>query len=141
MKERRLEFAFYDDGPTCHISLNVPIAMEEMPVANLRKLFRPILREYGRNRESIEDFFTCLPAVEAMLKEEWDLASMVFQQDYKDLKFDESGHVITDKNEKEKRRVNNNRLMRDVKNAKARYDRFKKKIPKIEEILKNHILQ
>lgn len=141
MKDRRLEFSFSDDGPTCHIALNVPIALLEMPIANLRKLFKPILREYERNRESIEDFFTCLPAVEAMLKTEWDLASLVFQQDYKDTRFDESGHVITDKTEKAKRRANNDRLIRSVKNAKARYDRFKKKIPKIEEILKNHILQ
>ena len=141
MKERRLKFAFYDDGPTCHISLNVPIALEEMPIANLRKLFEPILREYGRNRESIEDFFACIPEIEAMLKEEWDTASKVFQQCYQDTRFDGHGHVIMDKDEKARRRASNNRLMRDVKSAKARYNRFKKRIPKLEEIIKDHILR
>lgn len=141
MTERRIEFSFFDDGPEiCRIYLNIPTALEEMPVANLRKLFRPIFRDYNRNRESIEDFFTCIPSIEAMLKKEWDLASIVFQQDYKDTGFDESGHVITDKNEKAKRRANNDRLMRNVKKAKARYYRFKMRIPKIEEILKSHIL-
>ena len=48
MTERSLEFRRYG----CRMTLNMPVAMEEMPITNLRKFFKLMDEEYWRNEES-----------------------------------------------------------------------------------------
>lgn len=130
MTERSLEFRRY----SCRMTLNMPVAMEEMPITNLRKIFKLMDDEYWRNEESTHLFFTYIPEILEDLKDKWGEESLRFQKEYQDPKFDSSGNYISDKEEREKRRNHNKRLMNKVKAAKARYERFQKRVPKLEEL-------
>lgn len=130
MTERSLEFRCY----RCRMTLNMPVAMEEMPITNLRKFFKYMDQEYWRNEESTHLFFSYIPEILEDLKDKWGQESIRFQKEYQDPKFDSSGNYISDKEEREKRRNHNKRLMNKVKAAKARYERFQKRVPKLEEL-------
>lgn len=130
MTERSLEFRRYD----CRMTLNMPGAMEEMPITNLRKFFKLLDEEYWRNEESTRLFFAYIPEIQEDLKDKWEQESLKFQKEYQDPKFDSSGNYISDKEMREKRRNHNKRLMSKVKAAKARYERFQKKVPKLKEL-------
>lgn len=130
MTERSLEFRRYG----CRMTLNMPVAMEEMPITNLRKFFKLMDEEYWRNEESTRSFFSYIPEILEDLKDKWNEESLKFQKEYQDPKFDSSGNYISDKEMREKRRNHNKRLMNKVKAAKARYERFQKKVPKLKEL-------
>ena len=130
MTERSLEFRRYD----CRMTLNMPGAMEEMPITNLRKFFKLLDEEDWRNEESTRLFFAYIPEIQEDLKDKWEQESLKFQKEYQDPKFDSSGNYISDKEMREKRRNHNKRLMSKVKAAKARYERFQKKVPKLKEL-------
>ena len=130
MTERSLEFRHYD----CRMTLNMPGAMAEMPITNLRKFFKLLDEEYWRNEESTRLFFAYIPEIQEDLKDKWEQESLKFQKEYQDPKFDSSGNYISDKEMREKRRNHNKRLMSKVKAAKARYERFQKKVPKLKEL-------
>ena len=130
MKKQSLEFNCY----SCRMTLNMPVAMEDMPIGNLRKFFKFMDQEYYRNEESTQLFFSYIPEILEDLKDRWGDASIAFQKEYQDPKFDSHGNYISDKEEREKRRNHNKRLMSKVKSAKSRYERFQKKVPKLEEL-------
>ena len=130
MKAESLEFRCYG----CRMTLNMPVAMEDMTITNLRKFFKFMDQEYWRNEESTQKFFSYIPEILEDLKDKWGEASLTFQKDYQDPKFDSSGNYISDKEEREKRRNHNQRLMNKVKAAKAKYERFQKRVPKLEEL-------
>lgn len=134
MIERSLEFNCY----RCRMTLNMPIAMEDMTITNLRKIFKFMDQEYWRNEENTHLFFSYIPEVLEDLKGRWGEESRTFQKEYQDPKFDSSGNYISDKEEREKRRNHNKKLMSKVKAAKARYERFQKKIPKLKELQKQY---
>ncbi len=129
MTERTLDFWHY----SCHMSLNMPVAMEEMPLTNLRKFLKLMDADRWRNEENIRTFFTYIPEITEDLKAKWDEASLNFQRDYLDPKYS-AGNYIDDKDEREKRRNHNKRLLNKVKAAKARYERFQRRVPKLEEL-------
>lgn len=104
MTERSLEFRRYG----CRMTLNMPVAMEEMPITNLRKFFKLMDEEYWRNEESTRSFFSYIPEILEDLKDKWNEESLKFQKEYQDPK--------------------------KVKAAKARYERFQKKVPKLKEL-------
>ena len=96
-----------------------------------------VLQADGRGileEESTRSFFSYIPEILEDLKDKWNEESLKFQKEYQDPKFDSSGNYISDKVEREKRRNHNKRLMNRVKAAKARYERFQKKIPKLKEL-------
>ena len=130
MKAESLEFRCYG----CRMMLNMPVAMEDMTITNLRKFFKFMDQEYWRNEENTQKFFSYIPEILEDLKDKWGEASLTFQKDYQDPKFDSSGNYISDKEEREKRRNHNQRLMNKVKAAKAKYERFQKRVPKLEEL-------
>lgn len=130
MRPESLEFRCYG----CRMILNMPIALEVMTLANLRKFFKFMDQEWQRNEESTRKFFSCIPEVQLDLKGEWDEASRTFQREYKDTKFDSSGNYISDKDERERRQAHNQKLLNDVKRAKSRYERFVKRVPKLKEL-------
>ena len=105
-----------------------------MPVANLRKFFKWASQDHWRNEISMQQFFSYIPEILDDLKDKWNNAGIEFQRQYKDPKFDSSGNYISDKEVREKRRNHNQRLMNKVKAAKARYERFQKKVPKLKEL-------
>lgn len=119
---------------SCRMTLNMPVAMIEMPITNLRKFFKWVGQEMWRNEESTQQFFSYIPDITEDLKDKWDEASVKFQKEYQDTKFDSHGNMITDKEERKKRKAHNDRLMVKVKTAKATYERFQKRIPKLKEI-------
>lgn len=130
MVEKSLPFYFAH----CRMTLNMPVAMIEMPIINLRKFFKFVGQEMWRNEESTQQFFSYIPDITEDLKDKWDEASVKFQKEYQDTKFDSHGNMITDKEERKKRKTHNDRLMAKVKSAKAKYERFQKRIPKLKEI-------
>ena len=85
----------------------MPVAMEEMPITNLRKIFKLMEDEYWRNEESTRLFFAYIPEILEDLKDKWGEESLKFQKEYQDPKFDSSGNYISDKEEREKRRNHN----------------------------------
>ena len=129
-----LEFRCY----SCRMTLNMPVAMEEITIANLRKFFKWADQEYWRNEDSTRLFFSYIPEIVEELKSEWDQASLTFQKEYQDPKF-KNGNYINDKEERERRRNHNKRLMSKVKAAKARYERFQKRVPKLEELKSQYV--
>lgn len=129
MIRQSLEFRCY----SCRMTLNMPVAMEEISVVNLRKFFKWADQEYWRNEDSTRLFFSYIPEVLEELKDEWDTASLTYQKEYQDPKY-KDGNYIKDKDERERRRNHNKRLLSKVKTAKARYERFQKKVPKLEEL-------
>ena len=130
MIERSLEFRRY----RCRMYLHMPNAMEHMTITNLRKFFKQFGDEYLGNEESTRSFFSYIPEILEDLKDKWNEESLKFQKEYQDPKFDSSGNYISDKEMREKRRNHNKRLMNKVKAAKARYERFQKKVPKLKEL-------
>ncbi len=130
MTERSLEFRRYG----CRMTLNMPVAMEEMPITKLRKFFKLVGEEHWRNEESTRLFFTYIPEIQEDLKDKWGRESLKFQKEYQDPKFDSAGNYISDKEVREKRRNHNKRLRNKVKAAKARYEQFQKRIPKLKEL-------
>ena len=129
MRYQTLEFNCFD----CRITLNMPDAMEQITVTKLRKFFKFIDEEFWKNEDSIRDFFTYIPEIQDDLKAQWHEASLRFQHNYQDPNF-KNGVRITDKDERNKRKANNDQLMARVKRAKSRYEAFVKKIPKLEEL-------
>lgn len=115
-------------------TLNIPEAVVNLPIVNLRKFFAYTSQEQWRNEESTEAFFSSIPEIAEELKDKWDEASREFQRNYKDPKFDEHGNYITDKEARQRRRFHNKQLMADVKRAKTDYERFQRRIPKLEGI-------
>lgn len=130
MMERSLAFVC----DRCRMQLNMPVAMEEMPITNLRRFFRLMDQEYWRNEESTRLFFSYIPEIQEDLRSKCEQERLTFQKEYQDPKFDSSGSCIRDKVVREKRRSRNKQLMNQVKAAKARYERFQKKIPKLKEL-------
>lgn len=130
MTERSLEFRRYG----CRMTLHMPVAMEEMPITNIRKFFKIMDDEYWRNEESTRSFFTYIPEILEDLKDKWNEASLYFQENYMSPDFDSRGYKITDPEERKRRKTYNNQLMAQVKKAKARYERFQKRVPKLEEL-------
>lgn len=130
MTERSLEFRRYG----CRMTLNMPVAMEEMPITNLRKFFKLMDDEHWRNEESTRLFFAYIPEIQEDLKGKWDEAGIYFQKNYMSPDFDSHGNKITDKKEKKDRKQYNDRLMVKVREAKARYERFQKRVPKLVEL-------
>ncbi len=129
MKVFSLEFNCFK----CHAYLNMPDAIIHMNITAMRKFFKYMDQEYWRNTDSIKQFFSCIPEVSSDLYEAWGDASRTFQKEYQDPNF-KDGVKIMDKVEREKRRCRNKRLMNHVKKAKAEYDRFEKRIPKLKEL-------
>ena len=130
MREQSLEFRC----DRCRMWLNMPCAMETMSITNLRKFFKWANQEYWRNEESTHLFFSYIPEVLEDLKDKWDQESITLQKVYEDPKFDSSGNYISDKDERERRRNHNRQLLSEVKKAKTRYERFLRRIPKLEAI-------
>ena len=129
MRYKTLEFNCFG----CRMTLNMPDAMEEITITKLRKFFRFIDEEFWKNEDSVRDFFSYIPEIQDDLKAQWHEASMRFQHEYQDPNF-KNGERITDKTERDARKASNDRLMERVKRAKTRYEKFVKKIPKLEEL-------
>ncbi|MBR0411110.1 MAG: hypothetical protein IJI25_08955 [Eubacterium sp.] len=104
-----------------------------MPIGNIRKFFKIITREGWGNEESIRLYFDYIPEIEADFKEQWNIASRDFQEGYQDPRYKDGDYII-DKRERDRRKYHNAKLMSKVKFAKSRYNKFLKKIPKLEVI-------
>ena len=130
MIEKEVLFQF----DNCRMTLYLPVAMEKMPITNLRKILKWSDQERWRNEDSIRLFFDSIPEISEALKKEWVDASIAFQKEFLSEKFDSHGYVITDGKERKKRKANNKKLMDAVKKAKRRYERFQKKVSKLEEL-------
>ena len=129
MKIRQIEFR----RGSCRMALWVPMALEDMPMVNLRKFFKFMGTEFS-NDESTREFFSCIPETEEYLRECWNYESKYFQEQYVDPDFTEKGYRIDDPKERKSRRAHNKRLENRLKEAKGRYDRFQKRIPKLKEL-------
>ncbi len=117
----------------CRISLNIPDALEYMPVKNVKKFCKDMISEV-ENDESFREFFSYIPEIEEKLKQEWDEASLKYQREYR---LPDNGR---DKLERDKIRTKNKRLLDKVKAAKARYERFEKRIPLLNELKEQYVL-
>lgn len=127
--DKILEFRCGD----CRMTLNLPAALADMPITSMRKFFKWADQEHSQNVDSINAFFAYIPTASEKLKDQWDWAGLEFQKNYLDPKYDK-GSYIKDQKEREKRRNHNERLIRKVRAAKARYERFQKRIAKLKEI-------
>ena len=130
MKKQILEF----HTGSSHMTLIVPDALELMPLGNTKKFFKFVNQAFWINENSMREFFTFIPEVKADLREQWNEAGLEFQRQYKDPNFDSAGNRIDDKVERKKRSDRNRYYQSKVKQAKARFDRFEKRIPKLEEL-------
>lgn len=134
MIRQSLEFRCY----SCRMTLNMPVAMEEMTITNLRKFFKFMDQEYWRNEDNTRLFFSYIPEIIEDLKEEWNRKSLDAQKYYQDPKFDAHGNYISDPKERKARQKNNKWWMSKVKAAKSRYERFLKKSEKLKELQKQY---
>lgn len=130
MKKQILEF----HTGSSHMTLIVPDALELMPITNMKKFFRFVNQAFWINENSMREFFSFIPDVKLDLREQWDDASQKFQREYRDPNFDKSGNRIDDKEEREKIRKRNKYYLQKVKSAKTRFEKFEKRIPKLEEL-------
>ena len=75
MTERSLEFRRYG----CRMTLNMPVAMEEMSITNLRKFFKLMDEEYWRNEESTRSFFSYIPEIQGISGSEVRFIRQLYQ--------------------------------------------------------------
>ena len=130
MKKQILEF----HTGSCHMTLIIPDALELMPITSMRKFFKFVNQAFWINENSMREFFTFIPEVKDDLREQWNEAGLEFQRQYEDPNFDSAGNHIDDKKERKRIREHNNYYFSKVKAAKSRFDRFEKRIPKLEEL-------
>ena len=109
------------------VVFNMPLVLEKMPLESLKKFFRYIDMRLGSNKETADAFFSCIPELSADLKQAWDDASIKFQREYKSEEYNRH------------HKANNKKLFNAVKTAKADYERFQKRIPKLEEIKNQYV--
>lgn len=120
------------------MSLCIPEAVENMTIKNLRKFFK-LMGFEPENDDSIRDFFSCIPETEEYLRDLWADESRYFQENYKSPEFDEHGNRIDDPKKSKSIKDHNKRLEKRVRDAKARYDRFRKRIPKLDDLKETYI--
>lgn len=123
---------------SCRMLLNCPETIEDMTLANLRKIFAFMGGEAG-NAGAFREFASFIPETEGYLRDGWDQESRYFQQHYESPDFDAKGNYISDPKERKLRRERNKRLEKNVLNAKKRYERFVKRIPKLKEMLEPYM--
>ena len=116
------------------MSLKMPLAMLVMPIGNVRKFFKWADLAPSLNRESIRRYFAYIPMISDELKWAWEVAGREMVQQWQSEEFDSHGDKITDRDEKKRRRAFNKSLEAAEKAARADYERFQKRIPKLEEI-------
>ena len=122
----------------CKMWLNIPDALVDIPIGNLRKIMKWQAR--GDNQESLRKFFGAVQETEELLKLEWEQRSRDYLKNYKSPDFDQYGHKITDKKEIKLRQGHNKSLLRKAEKAKNAYDRFKdKRKPKLLELREMYI--
>lgn len=121
---------------SCYMTLNIPEAMLQMPISDLRKFFRYMDIDRWRNEEAFKQFFSAIPDVLEGLKAQWEDASRTFQKEYRDPRFDSHGNYRSDKVERAKVKAANDKLYAAVKEAKRKYTAFEKKKARLEELKK-----
>lgn len=122
--ERNCIHAVFNGGDGSY-DLKLPECLD-LPITKFKKLFTVILKEHYLNR----DFESVIaPAVEEWLayliereKARWNTASIVFQNEYRDISF------IRDRNAKAAAKRKNDELMREVKAAKRSYEGYQKRL-------------
>lgn len=134
MIQEELEFRVEN----CRLTLYPMKALQKRTIPNLRKILKLISQEYWRNEENIHLFFSYIPKVQEELREEWEKASLTFQKKYMDPKYNR-GNYIKDPEVRRERAARNKKLVDDVKTAKKQYERFMRKVPKLEKLKKDFV--
>lgn len=114
---------------TAHFVLNYPKAIEDLPLANLRKLFKFMVSDWHTeaNADAIRITHEALKAHVTETKAAWDKASVEYQHGYVDTTY----HGCRNKRQAT---ANNKRLLAAVKSAKAAHERAGKLLTFFEEI-------
>lgn len=116
------------------MTLNLPVALTELPKINLQKIFKLLFQNEWLNRETIADLDAAFPEISDDLKALWNEASITYQREYKLPKNEliqlPNGRFTKKYSPKELRSIkaNNKRLMDDVKAAKREYEHFQDRI-------------
>lgn len=110
--------------PSGHMTIIIPTALEEMPIANLKKVFRLLFQNYYEledgeyvNINSAGILGGYIPQWILALQSQYDKARARRQAEYRD------PEGISDKAEKRKAKAANKRLDEAVKKAKHIYDK------------------
>lgn len=122
--DRNRFHAVFHDGKGSY-DLNLPDCLD-LPITKLKKLFTVICKEHYINH----DFESVIvPTIEGWLaylieqeKENWHIASVTFQKEYRAVSFIRNPYQ---KREAEKK---NNAMMREVKAAKRAYEGYQKRL-------------
>ena len=120
----------FKTGDHAKITLNMPIAMIEMSLVNLRKIMKWAKKWNwnGENEEAFTEFFSRIPEVAEELRSKWHEESIRFQREFR---LPENGKS---KWERDRIKYDNKRLYEAVKKAKTSYEKFQKRIPKLMEM-------
>ena len=110
-------------------TLHFPIALTELSVNNLRKLFKLMLTDYRPdvNSEAIRKTREALNAYAGWYEDLWGAASDEYRRDYANPKF---GYG----RERKAAEANNKKLLARVKTAKTKYERAQKLLTYFEEM-------
>ncbi len=138
----------YFKAGSCRMTLNLPEAITDMTLTNIRKFIKTVLvpskwawieyEEMEQNEISMKKFFQYIPIVEEHLKDEWSFQSEVFQDVYQDEKFDKSGNMRTKKDAANIKRVNKHNYSK-VAEAKHRYDAFVKRAAALRKLQNEYL--
>ena len=106
------------DMDRCHMELKYPQALQNMTLANLKKVFVIMCTQGYRNTEAIRVTEQYINALIVEAKDAWHKASVEYQNGYKDTKY--ASLSIAQKEAYEK---SNKALLRAVSKKKQAYER------------------
>ena len=114
---------------TARFQLNCPTALRNLPMANLKKLFKMMFLHWDReeNAEAICVTHTALNDYFSATKASWSEASVAYQNGYVDTKCSYCRN-------KRKAAADNAKLLSAVRSAKAAHERAKKLLASFQEL-------
>ena len=125
MDKVTVSFRYY----TAHFTLNYPKALEDLPQANLKKLFKYMVSDWhtDANADAIRITHEALKDHVSETKQKWADASVDFQNGFVDTKY----HGCRNKKEAA---ANNKRLLAAVKSSKTAHERAKNLLTFFEDL-------
>jgi hypothetical protein len=134
MNGREIEFRVGNGNG--RIRLRLPEALILMSASDFRKIIKwaSMSIYYTDNKLAVKDFFSSIPEILEDLKDDKNRSETEKAEGICNPRVDSNGKRITDKEVIEMRKARNKKLTETARKAKIRYDRFCKKVPKLEAL-------
>lgn len=105
------------DYDTASYALVYPNALIQLPITNIKKLFKLMCAEDGRNDKAIGITEDWLKALVVLKHKVWDWRSQAYQNGYKDTRY------LMQLHNKSVIEANNKKLLNAVKRSKSEYEK------------------